>query len=68
MQSGLGSPLTLTLSPREREQAEKTLLWSLVREFVPTPTDVLPLPAGEGRGEGEADSQLNGHGRPIGTT
>ena len=52
-------PLTLTLSPEEREPPLSTSLKSVScradssRGFAKTPGAFLPLPAGEGRGEGE---------------
>ena len=57
-------PLTLTLSPAEREQPLAAFLKfvsngaEVRRGFAKTLETILPLPAGEGRGEGTRGSKL----------
>src|SRR5437867_7049304 len=54
-------PLTLTLSPREREQSATGSISQEVRRadtalgFADRQRNILPLPKGEGRGEGNGD-------------
>ncbi len=48
----MADPLTLTLSPGEREQPERGLAFLPLPEIEHGP-GFLPLPEGEGRGEGE---------------
>ncbi len=48
----MGDPLTLTLSPWEREQPERGLAFLPLPEIEHGP-GFLPLPQGEGQGEGE---------------
>ncbi len=55
-------PLTLTLSPREREQVSAIREHSLSREPFARRRKVPPLPGGEGWGEGNADLRLNRYG------
>jgi hypothetical protein len=55
-------PLTLALSPREREKLLTAWDYSRNSEHCPTLPMVLPLPKGEGRGEGERCIQLNSYG------
>ena len=52
MWSGARFPLTLTLSPREREQLSSTWEYSLDSEHFPALPMVLPLPKGWGEGKG----------------
>ncbi len=47
MHSDAPFPLTLTLSPREREQLANTLLQPLISARGPALTAILPLPWGE---------------------
>ena len=57
-------PLTLTLSPAEREQPLATFLKfqrhrvEVSRIFAKKQGAFLPLPEGEGRGEGKRDAQI----------
>ena len=53
MLSGLRFPLTLTLSPREREPHSTAWEYSLKGRHFPALPIVLPLPEGAGWGEGE---------------
>ena len=53
-------PLTLTLSPKEREQPPGTWKYSLMRELSSALRMVLPLPKGEGGVRGKEP-----HDRPI---
>ena len=53
MQSGARFPLTLTLSPGEREQLSSAWEHSLTSEHFPALPRVLPLPEGEGWGGGK---------------
>ena len=62
MQLALEFPLTLTLSPEERESLSAILEYSHDRELFPAPPDGLPLLWGEGRGEGERVFQMNRYG------
>jgi hypothetical protein len=59
MKSGALFPLTLTLSPEEREQPSSAWEYSLNFEHFPALARVLPLPEGEGWGEGEGRVLLN---------
>jgi hypothetical protein len=52
-------PLTLTLSPGEREKLLTAWDYSQNCGYCPTLPMVLPLPKGEGRGEGERCIRLN---------
>ena len=61
MQSGAQFPLTLTLSPREREQLSPTWEYSLDGEHFAALPMALPLPWDEGQGEGEGRFLLNGY-------
>ena len=60
MQSGAPFPLTLALSPREREHLLAARDKSLSGEDLPALATVLPLSWGEGR-EGECGFLLNGY-------
>jgi hypothetical protein len=62
MPSGALFPLTLTLSPGERESLSPTWEYSLDSEDFPALPMVLPLPKGEGWGEGEGRFLLNAYG------
>ena len=62
MQSGARFPLTLTLSPREREPLSSAWEYSLHSEHLPALPRVLPLPEGEGWGEGEGRVLMNSYG------
>ena len=55
-------PLTLALSPRERELLSAGRDLSLDGEPFPARVAMLPLPKGEGWGEGEAGTQLHRYG------
>ena len=61
MQSGAQFPLTLTLSPGEREMLSPAWEYSLNSEHFPALPRLLPLPEGEGWGEGEGRVLLNSH-------
>ena len=58
MQSGALFPLTLTLSPRERELISTAWEYSLTSEHFPALQMVLPLLEGEGWGKGKAALDL----------
>ena|GEM_PF-3067413 len=55
-------PLTLTLSPGERELLSAGRDLSLDGEPLPARAAMLPLPTGEGWGEGESGPQLHRYG------
>jgi len=58
-------PLTLALSPRERENALDGFGNSPFGKHSPVWPAALPLPKGEGRGEGGRDRRLKGHGPTL---
>ncbi len=53
MQLEVMFPLTLTLSPADREHVSSGRDTSTEGEYFPACQRLLPLPKGEGRGEGE---------------